>query len=99
MGRILLVIAFIFLGVLTVLAIWNEGLTAIFASIFTSYASAQIFADLFISLLLIIVWMWHDARANGRNPSPWIVATFMVGVFSPLLYLLTGKRQSKPSIT
>jgi RsiW-degrading membrane proteinase PrsW (M82 family) len=45
--------------------------------------------DLVIAAMLINVWIWHDAQAHGRNPWGWIIATLIVGSFSPLLYLIT----------
>jgi hypothetical protein len=41
-----------------------------------------------------MVWIWHDAKAQGRNPWPWIIATLAVGSFGPLVYLLTRKPAS-----
>jgi hypothetical protein len=41
--------------------------------------------------MLINVWMWRDAKAHGRNPWVWVIATLIVGSFSPLLYLITRK--------
>jgi RsiW-degrading membrane proteinase PrsW (M82 family) len=91
MSRILIIFTLILFGILTGIAIWHDGIIGIFTSIFQSFGSVQIYVDLVISLTLIMVWMWRDANATGRNPWPWIVATLLVGVFSPLLYLLTRK--------
>ncbi len=46
-------------------------------------------ADLVIALVLVLVWMWRDAKAIRRNPWPWIVATLTTGSFGPLIYWLT----------
>ncbi len=95
MSRILIVITLILFGALTALAVWQDGITGIFASILDSFGSAQIYVDLVIALVLIMVWIWGDAKATGRNPWPWIVATLLVGSFSPLLYLLSRKSPEK----
>ncbi|RPH87397.1 MAG: DUF2834 domain-containing protein [Desulfobacteraceae bacterium] len=95
MSRMLIVVALVLLGVLTALAVWQEGITGVFASIFNSYGSAQIYVDLVIALLLVSVWMWHDAKGTGRNAWPWIVATLLVGSFAPLVYLLTRRNTQK----
>lgn len=75
-------------GALTAVAVWVDGIGGIFGSIVSSWGSAQIFADLVIALTMVMVWLYRDARAQGRNPWPWIVATLAVGAFSPLVYLL-----------
>ena len=91
MNRILLIIALIVLGIVTVLAFLVDGITGFPTAITNSYASLQIYLDLVIAILLIDVWIWHDAKAHNRNPVPWIVASLIVGCFSPLAYLLTRK--------
>jgi hypothetical protein len=53
----------------------------------------QVFADLLISLSLVMVWMWHDAKTTGRNVWPWIALTLAAGSFGPLIYLLTTKNK------
>ena len=95
MSRFLIVITLVLFGVLTGIAIWHDGITGIFGSIFSSFGSAQIYADLVIALVLIIIWMWHDAKATGRIIWPWIIATLLVGAFAPLVYLLTRKPSAK----
>jgi len=88
-----LVIALTALGGITAVALWHEGLVGIFAAITHSFGSMQIFTDLVIALTLVMVWMWRDAKTNGRNVWPWIVFTLVAGSFGPLLYLLTGKEK------
>jgi hypothetical protein len=39
----------------------------------------------------VLAWLWRDARANGRNPWPWMIATLLLGSFGPLVYLLVRK--------
>jgi hypothetical protein len=56
-------------------------------------AGQQVFADLLISLSLVVVWMWHDAKTTGRNVWPWIALTLTAGSFGPLIYLLTTKNK------
>lgn len=91
MKQLLLVVTLSAFAVLTGAAVWKEGVVGIFSSITNSYGSMQIFADLVIALVLVMVWMWHDAKNMGRNVWPWIALTLVAGSFGPLLYLLTRK--------
>jgi hypothetical protein len=91
MQRTLLVIAIILLGALTVPALWHHGYFGIFALHFQTFGGGQVLTDLVIALTLVMVWMWHDAKATGRNAWPWIIATLALGSFGPLFYLLTRK--------
>lgn len=91
MHRILLTITLILFGALTVAALWQHGFWGIIAPHFQSFGGGQVFADLVIALTLAMVWMWHDAKATGRNVWPWIIATLALGSFGPLFYLLTRK--------
>jgi hypothetical protein len=92
MQRAILIAVIVLFGILTTLAVRDHGVWGIIEPHFRSFGPAQVFADLVIALTLVMIWMWRDARASGRNPWPWIVATLAVGSFGPLFYLLTRKR-------
>jgi hypothetical protein len=70
------------------LEIWRYG--------FAHLAGQQVLADLTIAIGLIMIWLWHDAKANGRQFWPWLVFALIAGSFSPLLYLST-RRKSAPN--
>ncbi len=91
--RLVLVFVLVAFGILTGLAFWHDGVLGIFASIIHSYGSLQIYVDLVIAASLINVWIWRDAKEQGRNPWGWIIATLIVGSFSPLVYLLVRKNK------
>ena len=91
MQRTLLTIVLTLFGVLTAVALWQHGYWGILEPHFRTSGAAQVFADLVIALTIVMVWMWRDARATGRNPWPWIVATLALGSFGPLVYLLTRR--------
>jgi len=91
MQRTLLLITIILFGALSAVALWQHGYWGIIAPHFQSFGAGQVFADLVIALTLVMIWMWHDAKATGRNVWPWIVATLALGSFGPLFYLLTRK--------
>lgn len=76
-------------GALTLVATIADGLPggAIDAITF-NWMSTQIYVDLVIAVVVICVWLYRDAISRGRNPWPWIVAAAIVGMFSPLVYLL-----------
>ena len=93
MQRSLLIVTLILFGALSAIALWQHGYWGILAPHFQSFGAGQVFADLVIALSLVMVWIWQDATATGRNPWLWIVITLATGSFGPLIYLLT--RQSK----
>ena len=88
----IIIVTLLLFGALTAVAIWQDGVLGIFASIVSSWGSAQIYLDLVIALSIIMVWLYRDAVKAGRNPWPWIIATAIVGAFSPLIYLLIRER-------
>ena len=96
--RTILIITLILFGALTAVALWQDGVLGIFGSIVSSWGSTQIYVDLVIALTLVSIWMWRDAKTAGRNPWPWIIATFIVGAFSPLVYLLVRTSADAESI-
>ncbi|NER78553.1 MAG: DUF2834 domain-containing protein [Leptolyngbya sp. SIO1D8] len=78
-------------GALSTMALWQNGYWGIIAPQFQNFGAAQVFVDLVIALVLVMVWLWHDAKTTGRNPWPWLIATLALGSFGPLFYLLTRK--------
>ena len=96
MPRALIATVIVLFGGLTGVALWHHGYWGIFEPLFQSFAGAQVFFDLLIALSLVMVWIWRDATAQGRNPWPWILATLALGSFGPLLYLLT-RPQAAPA--
>lgn len=97
MQRTAIVITLMLFGALTAAALWHDGYLGIFAIAWQSFAGAQLFADLVIALMLVLIWLWQDARQKGRNPWPWVIITLAMGAFGPLLYLLT-RRSGKPAL-
>lgn len=89
MSRILLVITLVLFGALTAVTVWHHGYRGIFETMFQSWAGVQVLVDLVITLVLVLVWMWRDAKALQRKVWPFVLITLTAGVFGPLLYLLT----------
>jgi hypothetical protein len=91
MQRTLIIITLGLFGALSAAAMWQHGYWGILEPHFQSFGGAQVLADLIIALTLVMVWMWNDAKATGRNVWPWMIATLALGSFGPLGYLLTRK--------
>lgn len=97
MHRALIAVVLVLFGALTAMALYQHGYWGIIAPHFQSTGAGQVFADLVIALVLVLIWIWRDARTTGRNPWPWVVATLALGSFGPLVYLLT--RQPSLEVT
>ncbi|MGI1806698.1 DUF2834 domain-containing protein [Exiguobacterium sp. TDN 0502] len=87
----LLLIITIAFAVLTAFSIIDFGVLGIFAEATQNTAMLQIFVDLILCALFIIVWLRHDTRRTGRSFPLWAIITLAIGAFGPLLYLLTRK--------
>lgn len=96
--RTLAIILFVPFVALSVYAVAQVGYVGIFDYHRHSPAGWQVFVDLVIALLLILVWLIPDARNTGRNPLPYVLLTLVAGSIGPLLYLIMGpNRLMKPS--
>ena len=93
MKKLVLGVVLAAFSAMTIAAVAQHGYVGFFEYQFRSLAGVQVFADLSIALLLVLAWLWQDARANARNPYPWVVLTLAAGSFGPLLYLLTAPRE------
>ena len=91
MQRALLILVLGAFGVLSAIAVARHGVVGIFTGPLENAAGMQVLADLAIALVLVLVWLWRDAKATGRNPVPWVVLTLATGSFGPLIYLLTRR--------
>lgn len=87
----LLLIITIAFAVLTAFSIIDFGVLGIFTEATQNTATLQIFVDLILCALFIIVWLRHDTRRTGRSFPLWAIITLAIGAFGPLLYLLTRK--------
>ena len=94
MQRTLVLVTLALFGALSAVALWQHGYVGLFEQAFESWAGLQVLVDLVIALVLVMVWMWRDARASGRNAWPWLIATVALGSFGPLGYLLTRARSA-----
>jgi hypothetical protein len=95
MQRTVLTITIALFGALTAAALWQTGILGIIDWHVKSFGGGQVFTDLVIALTLAMTWMWHNAKATGRNAWPWLALTLVTGSFGPLLYLLTSKTTAK----
>ncbi len=84
---------------LTVYALSAVGYVGIFDYHRHSPAGWQVFADLVVALILVLLWLVPDAKATGRNPWPYVVATLFLGSIGPLAYLIVGASAPSPAKT
>ncbi len=86
--KLLVLFALVDFTVLTILALWHEGIQGLIQVCSGNLMGAALTADLCISLTLVSTVLYRDARKHGRNPLPFLILTLFVGSIGPLLYLL-----------
>jgi drug/metabolite transporter (DMT)-like permease len=93
MNKALLIVVLIAFSCLTGYTLVHYGGLIAWLMFYTrDPASWQIFADLVITMCLLLVWMKRDAKASGRPFWPWAIFSLIVGSFGPLLYFITAKK-------
>src|SRR5215475_790972 len=75
---------------LTAYAIEQHGLAGSLELCFANAATTTLFVDASIALGLLMMWMWDDARAQGRPCPPYALLTLVLGGAGPLLYRVAG---------
>jgi hypothetical protein len=73
---------------LTAYVLETQGVVGFYREAFSSPATILMSVDLSVSLGLVIVWMWRDARETDTPFTPYVVVTLAIGVAGPLGYLV-----------
>jgi len=97
MRFVLLVVTALF-TVFTLGVVAHTGLIGFYEQLLSTPAGWQVFADIVISLSLVLAWMWNDARRHARVWWPWAVLTLMLGSIGPLLYLLLRRSDKQHTL-
>lgn len=76
----------------TAYVVYQYGYVGFFREFLTIAMSnaviGQLGFDLVITLGLVSLWMWRDARERGVSIIPYLVLTLTLGSIGPLLYLI-----------
>jgi len=81
--------------VLSVYAVYKVGYVGVIDYQRNSPAGWQVFADLVIACILLLMWIFPDARKRGRNPWGYALITVLLGSFGPLLYWALGAPEQR----
>ena len=88
---------FAVVGGYTAYVLFTDGYMSIVHAALVSPAAIQITLDLVAALLLVLMWIYKDARSLNSNPWPWMIATCIIGTSAPLLYMLVRERRRSRS--
>lgn len=94
MQKLILIVVLLLFGAQGVYVMSQVGYWGIWINNWNHPAGQQVFTDLIISLSLVALWMWRDAKRSGRNVWPLLLVTLAAGSFGPLVYLLTAKESA-----
>lgn len=59
---------------------------------FNDRLTTQVFSDLSVSIILVLVFIYQDRKRAQKSMGPWWLCAFgtiLLGSFAPLIYLLT----------
>jgi hypothetical protein len=94
MNKAILIVVLIFFSAITAYSVVHAGgVLELVIFHLRSPEGQQIFADLVITMCLLLVFMYRDAQAKGRPFWPWALFSITCGSFGPLLYFITAKRK------
>ena len=79
---------------LTIYALMEHGYIGLIEFQLGAPAGWQVFADLVISLLLLMGWLAKDAKDRGMAFWPWFTGTLFLGAIVPLIYLIVSHNSS-----
>ena len=90
----LIIVLFIGFTAYTGYIAYVYGYTSVLKVAFSSLPAIQLYLDLAIALLLMMIWMISDVQKEGKSwlaALPYIAITLVFGVIGPLLYLVCKK--------
>ena len=73
---------------LTAYAVYSYGFAGVFEMMTANAVALTLLVDLTISLTMVVVWLFQDARDRGWSPIPYVILTLTMGSVGPLLYLI-----------
>lgn len=90
MNRKQLLLTLVFLDFLafTIWVVAEYGFVGTFATILSTWPGVQVLIDLVLASVMVMAWMWTDARKHGLNVAPYLIATLVAGSLGPLAYLI-----------
>jgi apolipoprotein N-acyltransferase len=73
-----------------------DAAAAVAAAATAATLSLVCFAFWFVVNIIILIWVYRDAKAHGANPVLWALIVFFTGVIGLILYLLLGRKSAVP---
>lgn len=96
--KAVLALVFAAFGAFSLYVIAQLGYLGLWQAALSNLAGWQVTVDLVITSLLLLSWLWRDARAMGRRFWLYALLTLAAGCFGPLLYLLLAPRRAAASL-
>lgn len=94
--KIVILIVAIDFAVLTGLALWKQGIVGLLQLATANWMGMTLTADLCISLTLLSIALYRDARRRGKSPWPFLLLTLCTGSLGPLVYLFLREEPKTP---
>lgn len=78
------------------LVLFQHGVQGLAELLTANSATLLVMVDLTIALLLVLIWMYRDARERGLGFWPYAALTCAFGSVGPLLYLVRRELRAQP---